>query len=103
MYRRRAATRVSCRSKAADQSPLTINQSQDWWRRRELNPLPKPPACQLPRASPLHFISTPPSVGATCAVVQSDWFSSACYEQKLTGDSDLVTPGSVPTDSEQAD
>ena len=88
-------------------SPLTTLHSplsrRDWWRRRELNPLPKPSASQLPRASPLYFISTPPSVGATCAVVQLDWFSSACYEQKLTGDSDLVTPGTVPTDSGQAD
>ena len=46
--------------------------SQKWWRRRELNSLPKPSALQFPRASPLYFISTPSSAGAAWKVVQLD-------------------------------
>ncbi len=57
---------------------------EGWWRRGELNSLPKLSALQLPRASPLYFISMPPSAGAAWAVIQFDLSSRVRYEQKLT-------------------
>jgi hypothetical protein len=64
--------------------PFALVAASNWWRRRELNSLPKLSAFQLPRASPLYFISTLHSAGAACAMVQFDFFRLDCYEQKLS-------------------